>query len=636
MNKHFPLILAFCTLCISSSVHATGKLLSYQLVKSYTTAELAEFWRKNHVPKMIISAKDSVDVYEITYETQFMECNPQPVIASGLFFLPHHKRTNLPLLCYDHGTEIRREREITMNGEQTLCLGFATDGYAVAFPDYVGLGIGEKDQLYLNAESEARSSVDMLRAVRDLSIILSYNLNDKLFITGYSQGGHAAMATHKLIQEKFGDEFQVTASSPMSGPYDVYFTVDNGKDREYTYPGFLMMLVKSYYDTKKPGVNMKEALKAPYDSIIPPLLDGCSSLSQLDQYLPSIPYKALTDEFPKLTMFGETWVHGVPNQSYFAENNYNIPFKSNLQATTDFQTLWGITDALTKDFGWTEGVNRLYTTLAQDFVYKDPTRQVIFLDNHDMARFYSVVNENMDKYKCGLAWLLTCRGIPQMYYGDELVTPGTTSPNDGHVRLDFPGGWEGDSKNAFTGAGMNSDELAVQSLVKTLGNYRKKSSALQTGKLMQYLPDDGLYVYFRYDANSTVMCVMNCSDNAKQIDFSKYAERTAGFAKAESIVDAASFNTVMLSISCGDSTANAFSTCIPSTTYNGEPLWVIELRPRMLMSTSAPGAPSETFTLTPASRPARASAAELLGLSFNSFAVIEDTDAVRSLRLTVA
>ncbi len=83
----------------------------------------------------------------------------------------------------------------------------------------------------------------------------------------------------------------------MSGPYDVYFTVDNGKDREYTYPGFLMMLVKSYYDTKKPGVNMKEALKAPYDSIIPPLLDGCSSLSQLDQYLPSIPYKALTDEF---------------------------------------------------------------------------------------------------------------------------------------------------------------------------------------------------------------------------------------------------------------------------------------------------------------------------------------------------
>ncbi len=92
---------------------------------------------------MIISAKDSVDVYEHMYETEFTSCNPQPVIASGLLFLPHHKRTKLLLLCYDHGTEIRREREITMNGEQTLCLA-AIDGYAVAFPDYVGLGIKKK------------------------------------------------------------------------------------------------------------------------------------------------------------------------------------------------------------------------------------------------------------------------------------------------------------------------------------------------------------------------------------------------------------------------------------------------------------------------------------------------------------
>ena len=87
--------------------------------------------------------------------------------------------------------------------------------------------------------------------------------------------------------------------------------------------------------------------------------------------------KVLMDEYPQLTMFGETWVHGVPNQSYFTQNNYNIPFKSNLQATCDFQTLWGITDALTRDFGWSDGVNNLYTTLAQDFVYKDPTRQII-------------------------------------------------------------------------------------------------------------------------------------------------------------------------------------------------------------------------------------------------------------------
>jgi neopullulanase len=246
--------------------------------------------------------------------------------------------------------------------------------------------------------------------------------------------------------------------------------------------------------------------------------------------------KALMDEYPQLTMFGETWVHGVPNQSYFVQNNYNIPYKSNLQAATDFQTLWGITDAMTKDFGWTDGVNNLYTTLAQDFVYKDPTRNVIFLDNHDMSRFYSVIGENMDKYKSSLSWLLTCRGIPQMYYGDEIATTGTTSPNDGYVRLDFPGGWKNDAVNKFTIAGRTQTDQAIYQHLATLANYRKTSSALATGKMMQYLPEDGVYVYFRYDAKQTVMVVMNTSKEEKKITFDKYAERTNGFTKYKDVI----------------------------------------------------------------------------------------------------
>jgi neopullulanase len=246
--------------------------------------------------------------------------------------------------------------------------------------------------------------------------------------------------------------------------------------------------------------------------------------------------KALMDEYPQLTLFGETWVHGVPNQSYFVQNNYNIPFKSNLQAATDFQTLWGITDAMNKDFGWTDGVNKLYTILAQDFVYKDATRNVIFLDNHDIARFYSVIGENMNKYKSSLSWLLTCRGIPQMYYGDEIATTGTTSPNDGYVRLDFPGGWKNDAVNKFTIAGRTQTDQAIYQHLATLANYRKTSSALATGKMMQYLPEDGLYVYFRYDAKQTVMVVMNTSKEDKKITFDKYAERTAGFTKYKDVI----------------------------------------------------------------------------------------------------
>ncbi len=246
--------------------------------------------------------------------------------------------------------------------------------------------------------------------------------------------------------------------------------------------------------------------------------------------------KALTEEYPAITIFGETWFHGVPNQCYFVQNNLNIPVKSNLQGATDFQTLWGIQDAMTKDFGWTDGVNKLYTTLAQDFLYKDPTRNVVFLDNHDMARFYSVVGEDLEKYKSSLSWLFTCRGIPQLYYASELATTGFTSPSDGYVRQDFPGGWTSDKLNKFESKDRSEKDNAIWNHIRTLAQYRKKSSALTTGKLMQYVPVAGVYVYFRYDKNQTVMIVMNTSKVEKTISFTNYEERTNGFSSYENVI----------------------------------------------------------------------------------------------------
>lgn len=246
--------------------------------------------------------------------------------------------------------------------------------------------------------------------------------------------------------------------------------------------------------------------------------------------------KALTDEYPHMTMFGEVWVHGVINQAYFGENKMDVPFRSNLQGLVDFQTLlYGIQPALNQPFGWTEGVNKLYNTLSNDLVYKDPMRNVIFLDNHDMTRFFSTVNEDVAKQKMGLGWLFTCRGIPQLYYGTEVLMKGVANP-DGWVRLDFPGGWKGDAKNAFTGEGLTETEKDVQQYTRTLANFRKGSSALKTGKFMQYLPVDGLYVYFRYDAGQTIMCIMNTSDTEKKIEMSDYAERTGGFGKGKDVV----------------------------------------------------------------------------------------------------
>lgn len=240
--------------------------------------------------------------------------------------------------------------------------------------------------------------------------------------------------------------------------------------------------------------------------------------------------KALSDEYPKITEFGEAWVDGTVNEAYFTQNNINTPFKSNLIGVTDFQTLFhGIQPAL-KD----GNVNSMYQTLSNDIVYKNPSNNVIFLDNHDMTRFLSQVNEDQEKLKTGIAWLLTCRGIPQLYYGTEILMKGISNP-DGLVRSDFLGGWKEDKQNKFTAAGRTNQENEVHDYTMKLANFRKTSSALTTGKMTQYVPADGLYVYFRYDANQTVMCVMNTSNTDKQLDFSRYNERTDHFSKARSI-----------------------------------------------------------------------------------------------------
>jgi len=266
----------------------------------------------------------------------------------------------------------------------------------------------------------------------------------------------------------------------------------------------------------------------------------------------------LIKEYPKMTMFGETWVHGTASQAYFTANNIDVPFKSNLIGSTDFQTLfYGIVPALTQDFGWTDGVNKLYTTLSNDFLYKNANNNVIFLDNHDLTRFYSEMKEDVNKLKMGIAWLLTCRGIPQLYYGTEVLMKGVKNP-DGWVRLDFPGGWKGDKKNSFTTEGMTDAEKDMLLYTKILANYRKHSTAITRGKLMQYVPKNGLYVYFRYDASQTVMCVMNTDNNEQKVDFKDFTERTQGFTKASNVMN-------------GNLLNSGFS--IPAKT-----MWVLELK----------------------------------------------------------
>jgi glycosidase len=269
---------------------------------------------------------------------------------------------------------------------------------------------------------------------------------------------------------------------------------------------------------------------------------------------------ALLKEFPKLTVFGEAWVQSVTNSAYFCQNNINAPFKHNCQGVTDFPFLFAALDALNQPYGWNEGVNRLYQVLAQDLLYKNPMRNCIFLDNHDLDRFYSVVGEDLAKFKMGMALLLTMRGIPQIYYGDEILMKNYKNPSDAEVRRDFPGGWPGDPVNKFEAAGRTAQENEAFNYIKTFANFRKGSSAIKTGKLMQYLPQNGVYVYFRYDDKQTVMCVMNTNASASTIDLSRFQERMKDFTKAYDVA-----------------TGNVF-TLEPTLTLGAKYLLVMELR----------------------------------------------------------
>lgn len=269
--------------------------------------------------------------------------------------------------------------------------------------------------------------------------------------------------------------------------------------------------------------------------------------------------KVLKEEFPAISLFGETKVNGVLNQAYFNQNNLDVGFKSNMMASVDFQCLYnGILPALTEPVGWASGVYKLYNTLSQDFVTRNPMLNVLLLDSHDEHRFFSQVGEDVRKQAIAYLWLLTCRGIPQLYYGSEVLMKGRMEP-DGMVRLDFPGGFPGDAKNAFTGAGLSTDEKYIQTLVQKMGKYRKTSSAISKGKLMHWVPYGGLYAYSRYDRDQTILCIMNTSELAQVVDFSRYSERTDGFSTALDIIS-------------GESTSLARAAKIPPMT-----MWVLEL-----------------------------------------------------------
>ncbi|HKL03781.1 MAG TPA: alpha-amylase family glycosyl hydrolase, partial [Cryomorphaceae bacterium] len=235
--------------------------------------------------------------------------------------------------------------------------------------------------------------------------------------------------------------------------------------------------------------------------------------------------EAVKMAYPTLFLFAETWVHGSATQGWFMGEGLG-PEENYLDGLTDFQLHYAINDALTRNQGWTDGIARLYYTLAKDYIYKNPEKMITFLDNHDLARFYGVVNRDFEKFKMGIGMLMTMRGIPSLYYGTEVLM----SETDGHgkIREDFSGGWPTDSLHKFSEVDRTVLENEAFQYISKLAKLRKKNPALHSGETTQYVPMDGLYVYFRHSGDQIFMAVVNTSEKAAESPSEKYAEFLAG------------------------------------------------------------------------------------------------------------
>lgn len=274
-------------------------LISYEKIESINTDELKQKWKENNIPQIMIPIKYDVDIYEIRYHTLWHDGSI--IEASGLYFVPNQNKYKVPLMLYNHGTTMRRRQGFSFSGQLSICLGFATDGYAVAFQDYIGLGTGEKFHLYQHADSEGQSGVDMLRAVKELNKSLGIYWDMNLFITGYSQGGHATLAAHRKIQQEYSGQFKVTASSPMSGAYDMAGAQAGVMFEEYSKPFYLPYLLNSYNEAY--GIiegDVHQIYNEPYDTLIPKLFDGSMSLSDINSQLPSVPSTMVKDSIVNL------------------------------------------------------------------------------------------------------------------------------------------------------------------------------------------------------------------------------------------------------------------------------------------------------------------------------------------------
>jgi len=235
-------------------------------------------------------------------------------------------------------------------------------------------------------------------------------------------------------------------------------------------------------------------------------------------------------EYPNFNILGEAWLQTEVQTAFFQnEHAISSSVANSANMITDFPLAYAINSAFNEQDSWTGGLSKLYYVLSKDFVYTKPNKLVVFTDNHDIDRFYSTQGTDFNKWKMGMTFLMTTRGIPMIYYGTEYLSDGLKSDGDAQLRKDFLGGWEGDSINAFANENMSNQQTEAMSYLRSLIKLRNENAELQSGKLIQYIPNNGIYVYFRSSKNKAFMIVLNNTDKDRTLKLDYYKESLESF-----------------------------------------------------------------------------------------------------------
>lgn len=235
--------------------------------------------------------------------------------------------------------------------------------------------------------------------------------------------------------------------------------------------------------------------------------------------------RRILNEYPQLNIVGEEWATNPAVVSYWQAGKKNVDgFDGGVPSLMDFPLQEAIVQALLEPEQDRQGIRRLHALLANDFQYPSPDNLVVIGDNHDMSRLYTQLNEDIGLTKMALTFLMTTRGIPQLFYGTEVLMSNKGTDAHGVIRSDFPGGWPNDEVDAKTGRGLSPQALDMQAFVKRLLNWRKTSAEVHSGELIHYLPKNGIYTYFRQGKDKDVMVVMNKNKQTTELGLNRFSQ----------------------------------------------------------------------------------------------------------------